>query len=349
MTKDRDECVGMALIVTAALFFGLFFGLLYPEILRTQYTPATCYATNAIVKSRYCCTTGCSTCTTLSGGQACITRQETIEGLDPRQCNSSDCLGSLACDGGYHCCATSCSTCQSCTTKDGKTRCTRHSCNCYCSVWTNHLACSLTCDLCYTTIIYFTYKDRTGQSESASLSYNYDRNLQAAETKLSEFSDPNHPIKCWYNPSTYSEIVLSIDYSLTAILVTTFIGIIPFWFVLMCISHFTLVDLHQDRYVFHNVVFWVCFIPFLVCICLYGVHRVPGSEIGAGFCAAFGFFLELYYFWSNRETEKKPELLRYEPPLPTATSATAQEIPIAVEIPKKDEDEHYAEAVVLST
>ncbi|CAJ0825548.1 10862_t:CDS:2, partial [Entrophospora sp. SA101] len=47
--------------MSLGLFFGLFFGLDYPEIKRAEYIPTICTVQSETIESRYCCYKDCDT------------------------------------------------------------------------------------------------------------------------------------------------------------------------------------------------------------------------------------------------------------------------------------------------
>ncbi|KAJ7817363.1 hypothetical protein B0H14DRAFT_2842482 [Mycena olivaceomarginata] len=142
--RPMYKCFGLLLAVSLALFFGLFFGLNYPEIVRHGWPLARCKVLSAEIATRYCCETSCSTgsCQSAPGGSPqCSSVTSSID-ISPSACasNSSSCpsqSGSV-CDGGYYCCRTCCQTCQSCTSSCSGNpptctqSCTSYKCNCYC-------------------------------------------------------------------------------------------------------------------------------------------------------------------------------------------------------------------------
>ncbi|KAJ7848667.1 hypothetical protein B0H14DRAFT_2767707 [Mycena olivaceomarginata] len=115
--RPMYKCFGLLLAVSLALFFGLFFGLNYPEIVRHGWPLARCKVLSAEIATRYCCETSCSTgsCQSAPGGSPQCSSVTSSIGHNPSACASNSSF--LVCDGGYYCCRTCCQTCQSCTSR----------------------------------------------------------------------------------------------------------------------------------------------------------------------------------------------------------------------------------------
>src|SRR5579862_6741805 len=99
----------IALICSLALFFGLFFGLNYSEIVvYDTFKPSACKITNSEIETRYCCEKQCTDCsTTDSSSPMCDTLISlTEQNFSPSQCatNASMCAVPAECNNGYECC-----------------------------------------------------------------------------------------------------------------------------------------------------------------------------------------------------------------------------------------------------
>ncbi|KAJ7644499.1 hypothetical protein FB45DRAFT_1053244 [Roridomyces roridus] len=112
----RYYCLTILLLITLGLFFGLFFRLNYPEIVRHGWPLTRCKVLSSEIATRYCCYSSCQdiTCQSApSNSPSCGTVISSIQNnFSPDACsaNSSSCpmqVGS-ACGGGYKCCNTCC-------------------------------------------------------------------------------------------------------------------------------------------------------------------------------------------------------------------------------------------------
>ncbi|KAJ7845131.1 hypothetical protein B0H14DRAFT_3086397 [Mycena olivaceomarginata] len=235
------KCFGLLLTVSLALFFGLFFGLNYPEIVRHGWPLARCRVLSAEIATRYCCETSCSTgsCQSAPGGspQCSSTISSIDSGYSPSACalNSSSCpsqSGSV-CDGGYYCCQTCCQTCQSCTSSCSGNpptctqSCTSYTCNCYCCSSTSDLYCTLSCPICYKVDLQLLYSSRDGESHN--VSYLLNRHLA------------NSTLFCNYNPKDKSQVLFDVSFTAWKWAITAIFGILPLFVALSLFAYFLLV------------------------------------------------------------------------------------------------------------
>ncbi|KAH7090856.1 hypothetical protein BKA62DRAFT_98681 [Auriculariales sp. MPI-PUGE-AT-0066] len=119
-TIKRHVCLLSVLTVAAlAMFFGLFFGLNYPEIVRHGWPITLCTILDSHIDQRFCCQEDCHCKDAPSGALACSSVVSQIDQFNPPQCaaDPSSCPAtSGVCNGGYLCCGECCSTCSSCST-----------------------------------------------------------------------------------------------------------------------------------------------------------------------------------------------------------------------------------------
>ncbi|KAJ7152540.1 hypothetical protein C8R46DRAFT_1121469 [Mycena filopes] len=198
---------GVLLVVSLALFFGLFFGLNYPEIVKHGWPLTRCTVLSSEIVTRYCCETSCQTgtCQTApSGSPGCSGLVSSIDsGYSPSVCaaNSSACptqAGSV-CDGGCACFSSSCGAIDElmhsmqirvCSNGSCTQSCTSYQCNCYCCSSTNDLYCTLSCPICYDVDLQVSYSSRDGVSHN---------NVDKADSFFGSHTT-NSTSFCYYNP-----------------------------------------------------------------------------------------------------------------------------------------------------
>ncbi|KAF0424049.1 hypothetical protein F8M41_006664 [Gigaspora margarita] len=261
MLNEKKICYIISLVIALSLFFGLLFGLGYPEIKRAEYYPTACTIKNETIKSRYCCYRDCdiTTCRGApSSAPSCSSLESRWNAFSPTQCsavllaNNSQNIGDYfpidgsqaTCDNGYYCCNECCSTCTSCTVNsDGSSSCTTYSCNCYCCASTNHQSCQIKCPVCYTMELMVQYPLWGGEIITSKISVDYDQALVEVQKFLTA-NPVESKVRCYYNPENPSQVLLSIDYTVrTWILV----GISAFILFLVLVI--------GTYYIFHKVSF----------------------------------------------------------------------------------------------
>ncbi|KAJ3012552.1 hypothetical protein HKX48_006211 [Thoreauomyces humboldtii] len=235
--------VGPALLVLAslALFFGLFFGLNYPEVLRRRdYLHLPCALTGKSIEPRFHCTTTCdNSCSAAPPGVAtCSSLVSLGNALDPRTCLSGGngtCPQTGTCNNGYRCCQECCSTCQSCTTScSGKpqtcsTSCSYYTCNCYCCQDVGNDLCTTDCPVYYAVDQIFSYRDPRNSNrtvEARPVVTDFGPDLAGANALI--VSTPiNSTRTCFVNPSNLQEMRLDLGYTTWKWVVTSIFGILP--------------------------------------------------------------------------------------------------------------------------
>jgi len=232
-----------------ALFFGLFFGLNYPEIVRHGWPAATCNILSSKIAERYCCETSCqrNTCQSApSGSQSCNSLINSLDSqFSPTTCagNSSACPPSQStCDGGSYCCNTCCQTCSKCTNScSGKhctTSCSTYSCNCYCCDSTNDLYCTLTCPTCYSVDLSLSYTTWSGTKED---NVPYTQDFGKDQNGAQGFFDThgvNSSAVCHYNPKDADQVLLNVGFTKWKWAISAVFGMTPLLVVILVFSVF---------------------------------------------------------------------------------------------------------------
>ncbi|KAL4262164.1 TNFR-Cys domain-containing protein [Pleurotus pulmonarius] len=230
-----------ALPASLGLFFGLFFGVSYPEIVRNGWPLTTCHVLASRLDSRYCCekvcTTGCSAVTI--GAPLCSTQISLVNNaFTPSRCASdrSRCPPQIGqvCDGGFHCCSNCCDTCQSCKQKcSGHPRvctqsCSSYTCQCRCCFSTPRQSCTLSCPSCYSvdlTLKFGSGRMRT-KTHSATCHQDFGKNEESSKQFLNRHSVGSSS-RCFYNPQNPSQVSFDVSFTPWKWAVVSIFGIVP--------------------------------------------------------------------------------------------------------------------------
>ncbi|CAG8812297.1 19100_t:CDS:1 [Gigaspora margarita] len=222
--SDKKINYIILLVIALSLFFGLLFGLGYPEIKRAEYYPTTCTIENETIKSRYCCYTDCNSTTchdAPSSAPSCLSLESRWNASSPTQCsllksqNNGDYCPIVEyqaiCDNGYYCCSENC-PCNTCPSGYDNTTCTTYNCECWCNNFSNHRSCEVKCPECYTMELMVQYPIRGDEIMISNISVNFDQDLTDAQKFLS--SNPiESKVQCYYNPENPLQVLLFVDYS----------------------------------------------------------------------------------------------------------------------------------------
>ena len=213
-------------LLASGAFLGYFFGVNYPEILRTYYYPAPMTVSQSGITPRYCCFLDCDYCGNVPGAASCNGMVKQAESLQPAQCSASNVTAcpvsgpASICDNGYKCCSECCQTCQSCTTSCSgsgssqtcSTSCSSYTCNCYCCSSTNHNRCQLKCNQCYSVSMTVAFADSNAVPHTANYTQDFGQDLTGANTFYYDHR-PGITFVGYYQPSDPSVIVMSRDFT----------------------------------------------------------------------------------------------------------------------------------------
>ncbi|KAK0467099.1 uncharacterized protein EV420DRAFT_1474488 [Desarmillaria tabescens] len=196
-------------VLSLPLFFGLFFGLNYKEIIRNGWPLTTCTVNNATLSTRYCCYSDCSpNCFTSApnGASTCgdLINQSMLQHMSDMhnellRSNVGIILQSIM-----------------------------------------HIdVCTLRCPTCYSVTLIMSYSPYNGYTQS-NVPYTQDFSLDSskAETFLGDHA-VNSTTKCFYNPKSLTELSLDVSFTAWKWAITALFGMIPILFALgFTVFHF---------------------------------------------------------------------------------------------------------------
>jgi hypothetical protein len=212
------------LLVCLPTWFGLFFGLNFPEIdINEHYLPSDCYPVQKSIQSAYECNYVCgSDCDQADSTiNTCIFNQNLYNNLDPQSCgsNTTSCAPvSSYCNNGYKCCQIGCETCCNYVTKCDewgvcKTTCVPIECNCRCIRSINNHRCLLKCPITYITNVKYQYDTIFNETETTTTYSKYfSTDLTAAQDYLDSLN-PNKSIDCFYDERNPSKLEFETGYT----------------------------------------------------------------------------------------------------------------------------------------
>ncbi|KAJ7578415.1 hypothetical protein C8J56DRAFT_1030818 [Mycena floridula] len=255
MSKPQCRWFLCLFAVSLPLFFGLFFGLNYKEIIINGWPLTLCTINNATLATRYCCYSDCSNqCRTPAdiGSPPCGDMGKKVDNeYSPSECSRNSTLCPAAagqtCDGGYFCCSECCSTCTSCSTScsgSGASQscsqtCTSYSCNCYCCDSTDHRKCTLQCPTCYSVNLAVTYSPYHSNVIQSNVTYSQDFGQDSVKANAFLASHPvDSRTKCYYNPKNLAQVLLDVSFTAWKWAVTALFGMIPLLFALLLSAYF---------------------------------------------------------------------------------------------------------------
>jgi len=262
-------CSIILIVITCSLFFGLFFGLIYPEIVINMYYPTRCTIITAKIVPRNCCLVDCSGCSTAPASQSSCTDIKTYaeNSLHPDQCstnNTEQCFATQNCSNGPKCCARICSTCMSCSGSKVRT-CTSYACNCICAHSTPNINCVISCNICYGVFTTVKYNNIT-----ASRLENFDQDLQKANTWFLEHNDPDILRTCWINPNNQSDFLWNVGYTSWKWVIFSIFGALPLFLNLWFFTYLFIKKFNNEIAFSGSMSIWIGLIlPFVILLPIY--------------------------------------------------------------------------------
>ena len=219
------------IIVTLAVWCGLFFGLIEPDIYHASFKPAQCTVLSAEIAARYSCSKTCSSCTQSFAYQSCGAVISELEQLSPAACangTASQCppAAGVSCGNGYTWCAQACNTCCSVcsgddileTSEEGGSTSTRPKstctpvctpCYCACVYSVQDLDCTVTCAQVFDAILHVEYAAPV-VNETASITQYFGADKASAEAFLQQHAGE---FTCFYAAENSTTVELSHDYN----------------------------------------------------------------------------------------------------------------------------------------
>ena len=209
-SKETYCCLHIGFIVSLGLFFGLFFGITYPEIKLTDYVETECKIESLYTRTRYLCEKTCSSCSSSENiDPKCSNLINNLQNLNPLMCvvpnnplnpqNNGNCPErDVRCNNDYHCCRRICH-------KVGNT----NVCTCSSSV-SNHL-CYINCRVVYTAQIGFSFLENGSSFKDGLYENFFDTDKTGADNFLSGF-DVGDYMTCFYDPQNPNTVLINDDY-----------------------------------------------------------------------------------------------------------------------------------------
>jgi hypothetical protein len=249
-TSDCESCwwisCGISGAISLILFFGLFFGLNYPEIKQHQWPAAKCTVIWERLDENYKCGTSCSYCGSTSSSLAGGKIVSTGNSYSPVTCrnDSSKCppVGQH-CNNGYKCCSECCSMYSTSCTEDcdSKGRCTED-CSTYCSLYvccqsTSSLDCTLTCPIHATVTLGVTFY-ASKKFINSSIVTDCGTDLPGANRFYTKYG-VDTIFTCHYDPNNPMNVIIDPKYTtwkwvLSAFPMVVLLSFIIFVVVMMC-------------------------------------------------------------------------------------------------------------------
>jgi hypothetical protein len=275
-------------LVTLSIFLGLFLGLEYPQISRSEtYIGTACTIDSSMIVNSYCPQKVCDEFCVNGPASlpSCDSIQNIQKALDPY---NSSIVSNTPCTDGPKCCEYTHSECRICTQHCSSKlqsscymSCTYYDCNFRCLRSIKYNSCMMVPQICYAATLNITYENSNGDFIQTSYTQQKGTNLQAAHDFIESEYQTSHTYPCWYDKNDGSKILWDISYTLSYIILNCIFGflllisivVLSYPILLKCIMPSSIgqgeEEIHQWSFLSFFTIFWSWTISFCAILPIY--------------------------------------------------------------------------------